>query len=105
MLVVAFCGYHHAQTSSFTCEQTNADCTCTLDTDDPIARTFTYEGVDDCKTITETLTFYFLLQIILNLVQALVCAAAAFVMWKDRYQVFFAGLQIGSVSSQQWQKV
>ncbi|XP_037110894.1 sarcospan [Syngnathus acus] len=102
-LVVAFAGYHHAQTSSLSCLPTADACECTLDPRDPIARTFTYEGVDDCQDITETLTLYFLLQIVLNLVQAFVCAVAVFIMWKHRYQVFYSGLQIGSF--QQWNKV
>ncbi|XP_029379188.1 sarcospan [Echeneis naucrates] len=105
LLVVAFAGHHYTQASAFSCEQSGEDCVCTLDKDDPIARPFTYEGVTDCGAITETLTLYFLIQIVLNLVQAIVCAVAAFILWKDRYQVFFAGLQIGSSSTQQWQKV
>ncbi|XP_040894471.1 sarcospan [Toxotes jaculatrix] len=105
VLVMAFAGHHYSQTNSFTCEQVGEDCVCKLDQDDPIARTFTYEGVGDCEVITGTLTLYFLIQIILNLAQALVCAVGAFIMWKHRYQVFFAGLQIGSPSTQNWQKV
>ncbi|XP_029288807.1 sarcospan [Cottoperca gobio] len=105
VLVIAFAGHHYSQTSSFSCEQMGEDCVCKLDQNDPIARTFTYEGVTDCEVITGTLTLYFLLQIILNVLQALVCGVGAFIMWKHRYQVFFAGLQIGSPSSQQWQKV
>ncbi|XP_035520812.1 sarcospan [Morone saxatilis] len=105
VLVIAFAGHHYSQASSFSCEQVGEDCVCTLDLNDPIARTFTYEGVSDCEVITGTLTLYFLLQIVLNLAQALVCAVGAFIMWKHRYQVFFAGLQIGSPSPKQWLKV
>ncbi|XP_008409691.1 sarcospan [Poecilia reticulata] len=105
LLVVAFAGHHHAQASSFICQQEGDDCVCVLDQSDPIARTFDYKGASDCETITGTLIFYFLLQILLNLAQALVCVAGAFIMWKDRYQVFFAGTQIRSPSTQQWQKV
>ncbi|XP_047452655.1 sarcospan [Mugil cephalus] len=105
VLVVAFAGHHYSQASSFTCKQEGEDCVCTVNRDDPIARTFTYEGVTDCEVITGTLPLYFLLQIVLNLAQALVCAVGAFIMWKHRYQVFFAGLQIGSPYTQQWQKV
>ncbi|XP_051238733.1 sarcospan [Dicentrarchus labrax] len=105
VLVIAFAGHHYSQASSFSCEQVGEDCVCTLDQKDPIARTFTYEGVSDCEVITGTLTLYFLLQIVMNLAQALVCAVGAFIMWKHRYQVFFAGLQIGSPSPKQWQKV
>lgn len=105
VLVVAFAGHHHSQASGFVCQQEGEDCLCVLDQSDPIARTFKYEGVSDCEAITGTLTFYFLLQILLNLAQALVCAVGAFIMWKHRYQVFFAGIQIKSPSSQQWQKV
>lgn len=105
LLALSFAGHHYTQTSSFWCEPAGEDCVCTLDRNDPIARTFTYEGVSDCEVITGTLALYFLIQILLNLAQALVCAVGAFIMWKHRYQVFFAGLQIGSPSSQRWQKV
>ncbi|XP_038155907.1 sarcospan [Cyprinodon tularosa] len=105
LLVVAFAGHHHSQASSFNCQNAGVDCVCVLDQSDPIARTFNYQGAGDCEAITSTLTFYFLLQILLNLAQALVCATGAFIMWKDRYQVFFAGIQIRSPSTQQWQKV
>lgn len=105
VLVTAFAGHHYSQVSSLHCEQVGGDCACTLEQDDPIARTFNYEDAGECEVVTGTLTFYYLLQILLNLVQALVCAVGAFIMWKHRYQVFFAGLQIGSLSTQRWQKV
>lgn len=105
VLVMAFAGHHYTQASSFNCEQEGENCVCTLDEEDPIARAFTYEGVSDCEEITGTLTLYFLIQIFLNLAQALVCAVGAFILWKHRYQVFFAGLQIGAPSTQRWQKV
>lgn len=101
VLVTAFAGHHYTQTSSLICERTGPDCVCKLDADDPIARTFTYEDMEDCGHITSQLPMYFLIQIILNLAQAVVCAVGAFIMWKHRYQVFFAGLQISS----QWHKV
>ncbi|MEQ2179337.1 hypothetical protein GOODEAATRI_023785, partial [Goodea atripinnis] len=105
VLVVAFAGHHHSQASSFICRQAEEDCECVLDLSDPIARTFNYKEVSDCEAITSTLTFYYLLQILLNLAQAVVCAVGAFIMWKHRYQVFFAGIQIRSPSTQQWQNV
>ncbi|CAK6972595.1 sarcospan [Scomber scombrus] len=105
VVVMAFAGHHYSQASSFSCDEVEEACMCTLNPGDPIARTFTYEGVSDCEVINGTLTLYFLLQIVLNLVQALVCAVGAFIMWKHRYQVFFTGLQIGSPSFQHWQKV
>lgn len=100
VLVVAFAGHHYAQSGAFSCERTGPVCVCMLQPDDPIARSFIYQDVDDCSSLTSELPMYLLLQIILNLVQALVCAVAAFIMWKNRYQVFFAGLQISS-----WHKV
>lgn len=96
VLVVAFAGHHYSQSGAFTCERTGPDCVCTMEPDDPVARSFTYRDVEDCGRLTFDLPLYFLIQIILNLAQALVCAAAAFVMWKNRYQVFFAGLQLSS---------
>ncbi|CAL8357051.1 unnamed protein product [Lota lota] len=106
VLVIAFAGHHYAQASSFHCRQADqADCVCTLDPEDPIARTFTYQGVGDCEVITGTLPVYFLVQIVLNLLQAVVCVAGTFILWKHRYQVFFSGLQVGTSDAQQWQKV
>ncbi|KAM3608710.1 uncharacterized protein V6R79_003487 [Siganus canaliculatus] len=105
VLVMAFALHHYLQTSNLSCETMAEKCVCKLDADDPLARTFAYEGVTDCTVITEELATFFLVQIVLNLVQAVVCAIGAFIIWRNRYQVFFAGLQIGSPSSQQWQKV
>ncbi|KAJ8002996.1 hypothetical protein DPEC_G00164780 [Dallia pectoralis] len=105
VLVLAFSGHHYAQTRGFNCLEVGPDCVCTLDHEDPIARTFTYEEVSDCEEVTVTLKLYFVIQLILNLAQALVCALGAFVMWKHRYQVFFAGLQMRPRSTQHWQKV
>lgn len=100
VLVVAFASHHYSQSSWFSCERSGPECVCTLQPDDPIARSFIYPDVDDCSSLTSDLPLYLLIQIILNLAQALVCATAAFIMWKNRYQVFFAGLQISS-----WHKV
>lgn len=105
VLVIAYQGHHYSQANGFSCREQGEDCVCTLDPLDPIARVFRYEAVSDCAAITDTLKLYFLLQMVLNLAQALVCAVGAFVMWKHRYQVFFAGLQVGSPSAQHWQKV
>nr|XP_020474221.1 sarcospan [Monopterus albus] len=105
VLVMAFAAHHYSQTSSFICEKVKEDCMCILDPGDPIARTFAYKGVSNCDVITGTLALYFLIQIVLNMLQALVCAVGVFIMWKHRYQVFFAGLQIAVPSAQNWQKV
>ncbi|XP_076122130.1 sarcospan [Alosa pseudoharengus] len=105
VLVIAFQGHHFSLANGFSCREQGEDCMCTLDPLDPIARTFTYEAVGDCSAVMDTLKIYFLLQMVLNLAAALVCAVGAFVMWKHRYQVFFAGLQVGSLSTQHWQKV
>lgn len=104
VLVVAFAGHHYSQAGGFSCRPAGGDCVCTLSQEDPLARTFTYQGVEDCEAITGTLALYFLVQIVLNAAQALVCVVGAFIMWKHRYQVFFAGLQMVSPSSK-WQKV
>lgn len=92
-------------TNGFDCKETGPDCVCKLDPEDPIARTFTFEEVTDCSAITSTLMLYYLLQMALNLFQAIVCLIGAFIMWKHRYQVFFVGLQMGTPSNNQWQKV
>ncbi|XP_027017233.1 sarcospan [Tachysurus fulvidraco] len=105
IIVIAFQGHHYSLTNGFICRETNQDCICTLEPEDPIARTFTYAEVTDCTAVTSTLMMYYLLQMVLNLAQAIVCLLGAFIMWKHRYQVFFVGLQMGSPTTQQWQKV
>lgn len=105
VVVIAFQCYHYALTNSYDCTEMMEDCVCTLDPEDPIARTFTYRGVTDCSAIVSTLPMYYLLQMVLNLAQAIICLVGAFLIWKHRYQVFFAGLQTGSPSAQDWQKV
>ncbi|XP_062860814.1 sarcospan [Trichomycterus rosablanca] len=105
IIVIAFQGHHYSLTNAFECKETGQDCVCKLDPDDPIARTFTFAEVTDCSAITSTLMLYYLLQMVLNLFQAIVCLLGAFIMWKHRYQVFFVGLQIGSPSTNHWQKV
>ncbi|KAI1882244.1 hypothetical protein AGOR_G00248690 [Albula goreensis] len=105
VLALSFAGHHYTQVSNFTCDEVGADCHCKLDPEDPIARTFLYTEAGECSSITSTLKLYFLLQIALNLAQALVCLVGAFIMWKHRYQVFFVGMQMGSPSVHQWQKV
>ncbi|XP_023839038.1 sarcospan-like [Salvelinus sp. IW2-2015] len=101
-LVMAFVGHHYAQTNGFSCLEVGDDCVCTLNPHDPFARTFPYTKVSNCGAVTGTLKLYFLLQIALNLIKALVCALGAFVMWKHRYQVFFVELQMGSPSFHHW---
>lgn len=105
VLVIAFAGHHYAQASSLYCRQADeSDCVCTLDPEDPVARTFTYWGAGDCEVITKTLPLYLLLQVVLNLLQAVVCVVGAFILWKHRYQVFFSGLQLSTSTAQQWEK-
>uniref|UniRef100_A0A8C5QJG3 Sarcospan n=1 Tax=Leptobrachium leishanense TaxID=445787 RepID=A0A8C5QJG3_9ANUR len=92
IMVVAFGAYHYSLITQFTCEMENGSCQCTLDSSDPVSRTFLYEDVADCTAVTSTTKLYVLLQMSLNLLLALVCLAACFIMWKDRYQVFYVGL-------------
>uniref|UniRef100_W5NDZ9 Sarcospan (Kras oncogene-associated gene) n=3 Tax=Lepisosteus oculatus TaxID=7918 RepID=W5NDZ9_LEPOC len=105
VLAVAFAGYHYSLINAFACSEEEGACICKLDPEDPIARTFIYSDVSTCFSITNTHKLYLLLQMALNLTQAAVCLVGCFVMWKHRYQVFFVGLQLGSGSEQQWQKV
>lgn len=104
VVVIAFQCYHYTLTNSFSCREMREDCICTLDPEDPIARMFVFSAVSDCSDITSTLPMYYLLQVLLNLAQAIVCLLGAFLIWKHRYQVFFAGLQTGSPAAQHWQK-
>ncbi|XP_063302758.1 sarcospan [Pelobates fuscus] len=92
VMAAAFAAYHYSLIKQFTCEMAADSCHCTLDLSDPLSRTILYQDVADCNTITSTIMLFVLLQMTFNLLLALVCLAACFVMWKDRYQVFYVGL-------------
>ncbi|XP_053320401.1 sarcospan [Spea bombifrons] len=91
VMAVAFAAYHYSLITQYTCEMAAGSCQCTLDPSDPLSRTFAYRDVADCGVVTGTVKVFVLLQMTLNLLLALVCLAACFVMWRDRYQVFYAG--------------
>ncbi|XP_056373587.1 sarcospan [Hyla sarda] len=92
VLAVAFAAHHYNQITKYTCKMGEDSCHCTLDPTDPLSRTFLYQKVADCDTVTTTIKLFVLLQMALNLLLALACLAACFIMWKHRYQVFYAGL-------------
>ncbi|CAN2391728.1 CD20-like family [Pristimantis euphronides] len=102
VLAVAFAAHHYNQITKYTCKMDANSCLCTLDPEDPLSRTFPYQDVADCDAITTTIKLFVLLQMTLNLLLALVCLAACFVMWKHRYQVFYVGLwfQQGSTAQE-----
>ncbi|KAF7246693.1 Sarcospan [Varanus komodoensis] len=97
VLAVAFAAYRYSQITQFICETNLEICQCKLDTVDPLSRSFIYQNVSDCTDITGTFNLYLLIQIVLNLLAAIVGFAACFVMWKDRYQVFYVGIRIHSL--------
>ncbi|KAG8535016.1 hypothetical protein GDO81_029681, partial [Engystomops pustulosus] len=92
VLAVAFAAHHYTKITKYNCKMVEESCQCTLDPSDPLSRTFQYQNVSDCDAVTTTIKLFVLLQMSLNLLQALVCLAACFIMWKHRYQVFYAGL-------------
>ncbi|KAM6436156.1 sarcospan [Liasis olivaceus] len=95
VLAMAFAAYCYSQIIQFTCEPISESvCHCKLDTTDPLSRTFTYQS--DCSFITQTFYLFLLVQLILNLLAAIMGFAACFVMWKDRYQVFYVGTRMQS---------
>ncbi|KAJ6666386.1 hypothetical protein lerEdw1_000659 [Lerista edwardsae] len=99
ILAVAFASYRYSQITQFSCETVLETCQCKLDTVDPLSRTFIYEDVTDCTAITGTFSLYLLIQIVLNLLAAIVGFAACFVMWKDRYQIFYVGIRLQSLTT------
>ncbi|XP_042326567.1 sarcospan [Sceloporus undulatus] len=107
VLAVAFASYRYSQITQFTCEAIPEICRCKLDTVDPLSRTFMFQDVLDCADITSTFSLYLLIQIVLNLLAAIVGFAVCFVMWKDRYQIFYVGIRLHSliVPGGQQQKV
>ncbi|XP_077194038.1 sarcospan [Paroedura picta] len=107
VLAVAFAAYCYSQITQFTCEPISETCQCKLDKEDPLSRTFIYQDVSDCPNFLETFRLYLLIQMALNSLAALVGFAACFVMWKDRYQVFYVGIWLNrsAVPGAQQQKV
>uniref|UniRef100_A0ACB8FRE7 Uncharacterized protein n=1 Tax=Sphaerodactylus townsendi TaxID=933632 RepID=A0ACB8FRE7_9SAUR len=107
VLAVAFASYCYSQITQFTCETISETCQCKLDTEDPLSRTFIYQDVAECPDFLGIFKLYLLIQIVLNLLAALVGFAACFVMWKDRYQVFYVGIRLypSTVTGVQQQKV
>ncbi|XP_073423540.1 sarcospan isoform X1 [Dendrobates tinctorius] len=99
VLAVAFAAHHYTQIIKYTCKMADDSCQCTLDPSDPLSRTFLYRDVADCDAVTTTIKLFVLLQMSLNLLLALVCLAACFIMWKHRYQVFYAGMWVQGSSA------
>ncbi|XP_006001769.1 sarcospan [Latimeria chalumnae] len=103
-VAVAFAGHHYMQITHFACEMTSDSCKCKLDPSDQITRFFTYKDVSDCTLITSTVKLYLLLQMVLNLTLAIVCLLGCFIMWKHRYQVFFVGVRLHSLTTTELQQ-
>ncbi|XP_007947971.1 sarcospan [Orycteropus afer afer] len=104
VLAVAFAAHHYSQLTRFTCETTFDSCQCKLPSSEPLSRTFVYQDVTDCTSITGTFKLFLLIQMILNLVCGLVCLLACFVMWKHRYQVFYVGVRMCSLTTSKGQQ-
>ncbi|XP_069484574.1 sarcospan [Ambystoma mexicanum] len=107
MLAIAFSAYHYSLLTQMTCEMADdSSCQCKLNALDPLSRSFMYQDVSDCGTVTGTIKLYVLVQIILNLLLGLVCLVACFIMWRDRYQVFYVGVRLRTLTtSEERQKV
>lgn len=104
VLAVAFAAHHYLQMTKFTCDTILETCYCKLDTADPLGRTFIYQDAADCGSLTSALNLYLLLQMVLNLIAALVCLSACFVMWKHRYQVFYVGVRFYPLNATEGQQ-
>ncbi|XP_019307816.1 sarcospan isoform X3 [Panthera pardus] len=104
VLAVAFAAYHYSQLTQFTCGTALDACQCKLPSLEPLSRTFVYRDVTDCTSITGTFKLFLLIQMILNLVCGLVCLVACFVMWKHRYQVFYVGVRMCSLTASEGQQ-
>ncbi|XP_058599282.1 sarcospan isoform X2 [Neofelis nebulosa] len=104
VLAVAFAAHHYSQLTQFTCGTALDACQCKLPSLEPLSRTFVYRDVTDCTSITGTFKLFLLIQMILNLVCGLVCLVACFVMWKHRYQVFYVGVRMCSLTASEGQQ-
>ncbi|CAK7299424.1 SSPN [Vulpes lagopus] len=104
VLAVAFAAHHYSQLTQLTCGTALDACHCKLPSMEPLSRTFVYRDVTDCTSITGTFKLFLLIQMILNLVCGLVCLLACFVMWKHRYQVFYVGVRMCSLTASEGQQ-
>nr|XP_012594992.2 sarcospan isoform X1 [Microcebus murinus] len=105
VLAVAFAAHHYSQLTQFTCETALDSCQCKLaSSSEPLSRTFVYRDVTDCTSVTGTFQLFLIIQMILNLVCGLVCLLACFVMWKHRYQVFYVGVRMRSLTTSESQQ-
>ncbi|XP_038623918.1 sarcospan isoform X1 [Tachyglossus aculeatus] len=102
ILAVAFAAHRYSQITQFACESVLDVCRCQLHaSDEPLSRTFIYQDVADCTSVTGTFKTYLLVQMVLYLVGAFVSLLACFVMWKHRYQVFYVGVRLCSLTASQ----
>ncbi|ELK33908.1 PREDICTED: sarcospan [Myotis davidii] len=104
VLAAAFAAHHYSLLNRVTCGTALDACHCKVPTSEPLSRTFVYRDVTDCTSITFTFKVFLLTQMILNLVCGLVCLLACFVMWKHRYQVFYVGDRMYSLTTSQGQQ-
>ncbi|XP_059538394.1 sarcospan isoform X2 [Myotis daubentonii] len=104
VLAAAFAAHHYSLLNRVTCGPALDACHCKAPTSEPLSRTFVYRDVTDCTSITFTFKVFLLTQMILNLVCGLVCLLACFVMWKHRYQVFYVGDRMYSLTTSQGQQ-
>lgn len=104
VLAAAFAAHHYLQLVQFTCGTALDSCQCKLPSSEPLSRTFVYRDVTDCGSITGTFKLFLLIQMILNLICGLVCLLACFVMWKHRYQVFYVGDRMYSLTTSEGQQ-
>uniref|UniRef100_A0A8C9Q8K8 Sarcospan n=1 Tax=Spermophilus dauricus TaxID=99837 RepID=A0A8C9Q8K8_SPEDA len=104
VLAVAFAAHHYSLLERFTCETALDSCQCKLPSSEPLSRTFVYRDVTDCTSVTDTFKLFLLVQMVLNLVCGLVCLFACFVMWKHRYQVFYVGVRMCSLTTSEGQQ-
>lgn len=104
VLAAAFAAHHYLQLVQVTCGTALDSCQCKLPSSEPLSRTFVYRDVTDCGSITGTFKLFLLIQMILNLICGLVCLLACFVMWKHRYQVFYVGDRMYSLTTSEGQQ-
>ncbi|XP_024431374.1 sarcospan [Desmodus rotundus] len=104
VLAAAFAAHHYSQLTQVTCGPALDSCHCKLPSSEPLSRTLVYRDVADCTSITGTFKLFLLTQMILNLVCGLVCLLACFVMWKHRYQVFYVGDRMYSLTTSEGQQ-
>ena len=99
MIAGVFPGILGNKIASFTdCNMTDTRCLC-AESRDPSARIYIYEQIDSCESVITSVKDFLILQCSLNCIASGVCFWFVTLLWKSRYQDFYAGIRLPTHSA------